>query len=327
LVDHITVAWTTDCTWRLGHIHSLSRVKQPLRKAPQPGMLRVKPFQGCQEVVHQSYIFFVPDLFKAADADSFGTRRLFVAEGCELSLQFEVNDAEQLTELEQSGRDHIRWIAMDYRQNLTEGMRQVLLIRNNFYLKTMNLANDIASWTGWEILLKCETCAVATIFLRRSNLPPMLDSVQDVFINLECPRHVLDEGLLTEEQLLHYARIVANSVAPTVFDCTLHQTIYRDLVQAKIDALLFTEDALSWMDQVFGLSSILDKQDNSMGVTLRRPSCERQACIFLKSVLTVLQEDNALNNPEIIHTFSSIRNELQPLSVVDELRNKLLRSG
>merc|ERR1740121_90495 len=94
----------------------------------------------------------------------------------------------------------------------------------------------------------------ATIFLRREYLPPLLDTAQDIFITLMCPKRVLDEGNITEDELLSEARLAADTMSPIVQRCTTPQILYRFVIQAKLDALLFSEDAMTWIKSALGLS-------------------------------------------------------------------------
>lgn len=297
LVEFLVVAWQTDHAWRKGRIKNLPRSLQPLHKRPQASVQSLLPYKEYQKVCHQGYYIFLPNSY-AMKAQRSGTVRTFSDDVREVEVSLRVEEPEPLADIEVTGHDHIRWVATDFRQAVTEDLSEVMILRNSFYLKKMNLANDIACWMGWEVVFKSESCATAAIFFRRQYIPPMLDAAQDISIVLWCPVHTLADGIATEMDLLHEARSIADSLTPTVQDCTQHQTLYRDMIQAKMDALLFNEDALTWLDSVFTLK---DHADQGSSLSLRRPNCEIEAWTFLKSIMTVLQEENAMANPEVLN--------------------------
>merc|ERR1719284_2185671 len=61
-----------------------------------------------------------------------------------------------------------------------------------------------------------------------------------------------DTGI-TDQSLLLQAHLIADSFSPMVKNCTAYPNVYRDMVQAKLDALLFNEDAVKWIDNMLGL--------------------------------------------------------------------------
>jgi len=170
--------------------------------------------------------------------------------------------------------------------------------------------------------MNSETSAIVAIFVRRQYVPPLLDAAQDLAVILTCPVHILLEGIMTEHELLVEARNCADSIAPQVRDCTQHQTLYREMIQAKLDALLYNEDALSWMDSSLGLVPSMSPPDPG-SLALRRPAPEAEAWAFLKSILTVLQEENALPNSEILAEIpENVRVDPKPMNILTPMRAK-----
>jgi len=194
---------------------------------------------------------------------------------------------------------------MDYKQHIAEQQQQAAVIRNAFYLKKMNIVNDLASWTGWELLLKSETHALACVLFRRQYVPPLLDSAQDMSVTVKCPMHLLNEGKLTDEDLVLEAHLIADSMSAAVKNCTAYPNLYRDMIQAKLDALLFSEDATKWIDNMLGL----------------RPKCEEDARSFITSILKMLQDENALNMPDLLSKTGGKMNP-EPMSIPRKLKDQ-----
>merc|ERR1712050_659712 len=90
---------------------------------------------------------------------------------------------------------------------------------------------------------------------------------------------------VSDDEFLLEAELIADSMSAIVKNCTTYPNVYRDMVQAKLDALLFNEDSTKWIDNMLGL----------------KPSCELQGRKFLKSVLKMLQDENALNMPDLLN--------------------------
>ena len=81
LAQRIQVAWNTDYVFRFGQVRHLHLTKQSLRgergESKQTISLTVKPFNGCKQVLHHGYRFFVPQSYK--DQDSVAQWRLLVS--------------------------------------------------------------------------------------------------------------------------------------------------------------------------------------------------------------------------------------------------------
>eukprot|EP00747_Dinoflagellata_sp_TGD_P066800 gnl/TRDRNA2_/TRDRNA2_154984_c0_seq3.p1 gnl/TRDRNA2_/TRDRNA2_154984_c0~~gnl/TRDRNA2_/TRDRNA2_154984_c0_seq3.p1 ORF type:complete len:536 (-),score=120.53 gnl/TRDRNA2_/TRDRNA2_154984_c0_seq3:75-1682(-) len=76
------------------------------------------------------------------------------------------------------------------------------------------------------------------------------------------------------------------------------------MIQAKLDTLLFNEESLKWIQAMLDL----------------KPVHEEKARIFLKSILKMLQDENALNSPDLINDIGEGIQEVQePLSVAQHM--------
>mmetsp|Transcript_123446 Transcript_123446/g.348792 ORF Transcript_123446/g.348792 Transcript_123446/m.348792 type:complete len:871 (-) Transcript_123446:279-2891(-) len=292
LLGYLGVAWRTDYIWRFGSAKVMPLTSKPLRKKPPEEFLQVKPFRGCELVAHEEYSFFVRKSFttqvRAVSGDVHQSTASFTDERRHLLLHIGVHDQVPLQDLEADGRDHIRWVANEHKQSATGDLKHAIFLRDAFYLKRMNLANDIACWTGWELLFRSDDMTVATILLRRQCVPPLMDCAQDMSVTVTCSG--LDEAENQNEwDLLQEARLVADSATPLVLNCTSFQTLYREMIQAKLDALLFGEDTMRWLKSSVGL----------------RPRQELELAVVFKAVLKLLQDENALNSPDLMNVLSA----------------------
>mmetsp|Transcript_128701 Transcript_128701/g.223189 ORF Transcript_128701/g.223189 Transcript_128701/m.223189 type:complete len:874 (+) Transcript_128701:153-2774(+) len=310
LCDQLKIAWQTCHTWRFGEVRRLPCTTHPLRSKPQPGTLYVEPFKGFARVERDGYSFFTRKALKEDVVASLqaGSLAIFKSEEHGLELSVDIHEPVPLIQLAKDGRDHIRWVAMDYKTWMSDQLNQVVVLRDAFYVKKMNLANDVASWTAWEVFLKSEYYALVTILLRRQYVPPMLDAAQDMAVSMRCPTLLLNEGKISDRELLAEARLVADSMAPLGKNCTAQPTLCRDVIQEKLDALLFSEEGMRWVENMLGL----------------RPKWEVNARSFIRSILKILQDMNALNKPDLINDIDAGSDQLSishdPMSEVGKLR-------
>ncbi|CAE8590024.1 unnamed protein product, partial [Polarella glacialis] len=137
-----------------------------------------------------------------------------------------VVDAMQLSSLRPLGREHVRWVAMEYKQNLVRG-RITVVLTNQAYHKKMNLSNDLAAWTCWELLLKDHEYTMALVVLRRQYMPPMLDTVQDFVLAIKCPASLIETKKVKVESLLQELHLAADSFGTQVQS----PSIYTDMIQ------------------------------------------------------------------------------------------------
>lgn len=292
LVNKLKVAWQTDYTWRFSKVAHLSVSFAPLADMSLMGdRLRASPFDGCQELSFQGYMFFLSEAFRELTHDDSTTRTLLFKDmERDISFQVFVNSAVSIDTLLDRGLDHIRWVAMEYKLAVSKPFRNVFCLRNNLYKKKMNLTNDLACWTGWEIFLKSESIASVTIILRRRCIPPTMDCAQDITLIASCPLSKMNMGLVSDMDLVQVAHLAADSLSPTVHDCTAYPTVFHNCVQARLDALLYDDESLQWIEQVMSMS----------------PMHEQEARRFLKAVLKVLSDENALHAPELMNALSDV---------------------
>mmetsp|Transcript_112970 Transcript_112970/g.319507 ORF Transcript_112970/g.319507 Transcript_112970/m.319507 type:complete len:908 (+) Transcript_112970:125-2848(+) len=294
LIAHISVCYLTDRMCRECSIAAFPRYELNLET---PEEKRILPFVDYKHVAFKDYGFFlrvpfedVPSPTAKTNTGSYmaaasiikGVKNVSAVK--DLVVDVHIYDPVPHERLGQINREHIRWLALEYRQALVQE-QQTYLIRNQLYLKKMNLSNDPASWVGWEMLLKGETRTTMCIVLRRQYIPPLCDSVQDIAILMSCPTEKIDKDkVLHEEDLRHECHLAADSFGPLVQNMTL----YPDVIQVKLDALLFDEEGYAWCSSRMSL----------------RPrgelKIELHAVLFVRGILKILLEQNVLPHPQLV---------------------------
>mmetsp|Transcript_14764 Transcript_14764/g.44331 ORF Transcript_14764/g.44331 Transcript_14764/m.44331 type:complete len:1041 (-) Transcript_14764:96-3218(-) len=319
LANYLQVAWQTDVSWRVDEVRTLPRTKGKLRVSAPVNELRMRPFRFYQEVRHEGYVFFIKGHrdhrtgeFKGYEDRSkdmhSGAVQTFRDQKRFVTLHIQMWEEKSIMEYERRGLDNIRWLAMEQKQDIAMRHSGVLVISNSGYQKKMNLANDLAQWTGWMTHMRSSTHVIIVIFLRRRYIPPALESLQDMCVTLECPLRELKrvKDPVSEQELLVEAMVAADSASPVVENCTQVQTIYRDFVQSRLDALYYDEDTMSWLRRMLDL----------------KPKPRHEARQFMKSILRILQEENALSSPDLIadpEIGDDVKFFREPMDVVQEL--------
>jgi len=288
---HLRAAWETDDLLKLGVVRELPVTSEAISHDSWSRALppQILPFKGYKRCVLDGYSFFMRNSFSSAGARMHSSSSAVHTDVRGLTLKVQIQEPRALDTLYLDDSEHIRWVAIRQRQSVLEELTGVLIVRNGFYLKKMNLANDLSSWTGWEVFLKSDTLVMVMISLRRKYVPPLADSVQDIFLTLSCPKHVLDERAVTDDEMLMEARLAADSFSPLVNRYAEPQRLYHDyleMIQAKLDALLFGEDAMPWLKASLGLEP--------------EPKLLAWAKSFVKSILKILNEESVLQSPSLL---------------------------
>ncbi|KAF4687765.1 hypothetical protein FOZ60_003548 [Perkinsus olseni] len=154
------------------------------------------------------------------------------------------------------------------------------VIQDKPYMKRMNLNDDLSAWSGWEFLSKTMTKASACVLLRRKYTPPLMDNRQDIIVTVHCPMKIMGKGRFTDDELLTECHIIADSIT----SMNEKSTVYCDMLQAKVDALMFNSEAYKW------LNSRLDV----------RPSFAVHAKRIVAAVISLLQREGLLQDRKVV---------------------------
>mmetsp|Transcript_12311 Transcript_12311/g.28837 ORF Transcript_12311/g.28837 Transcript_12311/m.28837 type:complete len:882 (-) Transcript_12311:53-2698(-) len=309
LLKMMAISYTADAMDRMGKTVTFPLEVGSLKKDALK-QTRVVPFKGYEEKELGDYSFWLKKAFTALEGKSGvyraapdalmspragrpparGTRGGGGDDHNQIFVMVHIYDPLPLQKLEQMGRSHVRWLAMEYKQAHVKS-QEAVVIKNSIYLKKMNLTNDMSAWICWELMLKAREATRDTItvivLLRRQYVPPLMDTAQDIAITFKCPASLVDntqEGKIKDEMLLHQCRLAADTFGPL---CN-NQSLYQQVIQAKLDALQFDEEAYGWIQQRLMMKP--------MGVT----EVDKYALIFFKGILKMLSDENVLSTPDIL---------------------------
>jgi len=325
LIDRIAVCWQAEYMYRNFEVKRFQLGKtDDLQLNPQESLhnidpLQIQPFVGyAANISYRGYSFFLREGF--ADVSrmkggnwrhnegwevsyGYASNKIIVPPECCVTIH--INDPISIMELEKDAeREDIRTVAANYRLALTAGFDQVYVLANQPYMKRLNRTNDMASWEGWELLIRSETCCFAVVLLRRNFIPPVCDLSQDCCVLLRCPA---SHNMLydTHEVIMDECRYIADSLSP-LCDISSPSQLYRTIIQARLDALQYNEDAYTWLKGYVGL----DPAHLSLGVT------------FVKSLAVILDTegqnfDEDLLKCEILDAVEEV--VVNPMAVINTL--------
>ncbi|KEP60787.1 UNVERIFIED_CONTAM: hypothetical protein HHA_249730 [Hammondia hammondi] len=302
LLQWLEVTWCADFMLRKGRlgvfpkfVEKMSEEEQHTNQFPA-----VRPFINTQQVVYDSYGFFLHHEFedRSGGAETLQTGTYLDGRGVEVSISFDppVN----VQHLEELGRENVRHVAVAWRKALLESDFQTQLMRSQPYIKKMNLCDDPASWSGWELWVRTETHTIVCIILRRSYFPPMMDLSQDMTILFRISYEDQKAYNVRDLDFLKEAEFAADSLAPL----TQTHSWLREILQAKLDALIYQPDQYQW----FALHLKM------------HPKWISYARIFLKSILALLYKEGVLADPELLDlTGKNVEIVEDPMTVVSDL--------
>merc|ERR1719352_154125 len=125
-----------------------------------------------------------------------------------------------MKDLTKIGWEHIRWVALEYKQAFIK-KEETHVVRNQHYLKKMNLTNDPAAWVCWELLLKGRDMVTMAVLLRRQYMPPLMDTSQDIALIFRCKRSLIEDGRVHETDLRHACYLAADTFSSEAQSMTL----------------------------------------------------------------------------------------------------------
>ncbi|CDJ57070.1 hypothetical protein, conserved [Eimeria maxima] len=106
--------------------------------------------------------------------------------------------------------------------------------------------------------------------------PPSMDGCQDMILTYKVSHEDLKEFRMHEGDIIREVEFIADSISPE----GLCNNINKEFLQAKLDALLLTDEAYTWLYMNFRLA----------------PKWIGPAKVFLKSLLYILQQEGVLAN-------------------------------
>ncbi|GAB69156.1 hypothetical protein PCYB_145840 [Plasmodium cynomolgi strain B] len=127
----------------------------------------------------------------------------------------------------------------------------------------MNLSDDLAKWSGYEVVI-----------------PPLLDKSQDIFVTFKISHQSQQEFNVTDKDLHAEVYVVANSITPN----DIHNTFYANLIQVQVDALLYNSDVYGYFESALKI----------------KPSYFDDLKMFFKSMLVILKEGDVVISSDVM---------------------------
>jgi len=242
LLQHLAVNWQTDYMWRLGRVNIFPLSTAVISKdSVDPDVL---PFIDHKWVAYNHYRFMLhydfQDQPNSIQADNTGE---YMNPQNGASVVIHVHEPLTLDQLIQLKRDHIRWVAAEYKGQLVAEEKTFYVLRNQQRQKRMNLTGDMSAWHGWEIIIRTPTAAIICLLLRRQYIPPVCNSSQDLAVIMRVPSAGDANNVPSFKELLLEAHLISDSLCPEATSLPP----YRDIVQAKVDALRYDEESFAWI--------------------------------------------------------------------------------
>eukprot|EP00405_Crypthecodinium_cohnii_P034579 CAMPEP_0206531276 /NCGR_PEP_ID=MMETSP0325_2-20121206/3667_1 /ASSEMBLY_ACC=CAM_ASM_000347 /TAXON_ID=2866 /ORGANISM="Crypthecodinium cohnii, Strain Seligo" /LENGTH=864 /DNA_ID=CAMNT_0054027485 /DNA_START=293 /DNA_END=2884 /DNA_ORIENTATION=- len=278
LLKHLQSCWQT---------HMMCKFWRPAtfplftaeRSKPDKFDFKVEPFKDYVWESYCNYKFMRPKgMLESPNAIRSTSTGLYHEESTGVSLQVKVHDPLTLDQLKLARREHIWWVAVEYKAKLVQDQNQFYIIRSVQRCKGMNLVGDLASWTGWELILRTRECTYICQLLRRMHMPPLCDSAQDISLVFTIPS---EYWMKFEVQQMLQAQMIVDSVSPCATP-----GIYRELIQCKLDTLRFDEDGIEWIANYQRLHS----------------HWRYEAIAFVRSIINIFVQSKVINNEELLTT-------------------------
>ncbi|CXJ24814.1 conserved Plasmodium protein, unknown function [Plasmodium berghei] len=198
--------------------------------------ISIQPFIGYKKVFCDDYFFFIHKSFQNFTSPS-SERALYIDyRGIEICVR--IDDQKTMIDLDQAPDSSFYQLTRSYINILTSSEKSHLVLKKNFYYKKMNLSDDIAKWSGYEIFLKTETHTIISIIFRRSFIPPLLDKRQDIYITFKISYQSQKDYNVPDKTLYDELYMVANSMTSN----DTNNIYYVNLIQAQLNSLIYNAE-------------------------------------------------------------------------------------
>jgi hypothetical protein len=286
LLSYIAASWQADYMWRFGAVELFPAHRKALSPERQP--MRVRPPSGLIEGRFSGYSFWLKDDYKEID-EGIGVYRnkMGVEAHVEVCLPVECST------LWRNKSEHVRFKALEARMGHCGQLRNFYVLLDTSYNKRMNLVDDKCEWSGWEFLIRSEDTCQACVVLRRSFMPPLCDSVQDIIIFITCPARFVNEWKITMDQLLHEARMAADSLSSS----PLQPTMYMKMIQVKLDTLSVSQSVYGFLQNTFNMRSAHEVSARKLVKSLVIQLANESVIALTDELASMLGKDTAGQDP------------------------------
>jgi len=149
------------------------------------------------------------------------------------------------------------------------------MIESKPYVKKQNLVADKAQWVCWEVHLRTMLHDIYVTVCRRKFIPPLMDIFQDI-ICISQTDIKLDEDIDPSGKKYDMLTHVHRPAIDSLHSLGKTNTIYRNIVEEKVNALLMDEEMMNYYHFNHGIT----------------PSGISYAANYLKSMFGILGRYN-----------------------------------
>jgi hypothetical protein len=274
LLKHLKCYWQADYMFRLGIVRTLHIEEEVINmKGHRAAMNKIdipKPFLRTyphyKEVGIGSYGFFIPNGLQLTDK-AYGTLQgtvIIDQNDASMNFQMSMNFVAEEERLVDAPQRSLKFKA-DLSLESYVDQQEYWVLRNEPYIKGLNLRQDIAAWQGWLVKAVTPTQFLIVIYLRRKFIPPLLETSQDIMIR---GRANLDKD---PEELLR-------KITDSIFSTQMLVNPYGKVIQAKANGLLMSEETANFLQSM-------------RPIPFRpEPTMEKWAFLFVYSLAFLIKE-------------------------------------
>lgn len=301
LLKHLRCYWETDYMWRLSKIGVLrvdqEKIDLKKYKAKVKDMSSKEKYAYCsnssQKDEQKGYCYFYPSFLEKSQLIGEFKGKEIVKEKDEEKmvdyfLRVKIEDTKQLEFIREDLRSKTETIAESLAESLVENMEEekkeskdgYCFLKNAPYMKKMNIVVDLASWRGWEVLLKMKSLYISVIVLRRKFIPPLMDSGQDFIFFAYGGEN---------------ARKISSEPADSIFTKGISNEYYTLILTQRCDALIMDEETANFYQLHLGI----------------KPKSLKYAYRFIQSILKIINQESPKQE------YTELLNEIKKIPEVD----------
>eukprot|EP00917_Polyrhabdina_sp_WS-2016_P015734 GHVP01034134.1.p1 GENE.GHVP01034134.1~~GHVP01034134.1.p1 ORF type:complete len:756 (-),score=96.68 GHVP01034134.1:239-2506(-) len=245
---------------------------------------KILPFSEYAEFSLYGYRWFLPSNFKESKG-SWIIQSGVYENPSKVKITICFGNEIPIEELSLSEFENLPNLATQTLRTIQKEDPSTLVLSSTTFLKSMNLNEDPASWEGHQLILDTKMSMYCLTILRRKFIPPVFEKSKTFLFKIELSKSRAEELEITFSDILSIANICCNTFHSNETDIFW----FPKIVQAKLDALCFVEDAYLFLENFLGMF----------------PRCYRKARAVVKSLLAFLSKANVLQDEALLFSLEN----------------------
>eukprot|EP00347_Sterkiella_histriomuscorum_P016136 403354352 len=229
---------------------------------------------GYRPIEFKGYKFFLPKLFARKKGKESEYINVEQRENIVVQIS-EFIPVDYLCKMPDHRRD-IQEFAQNLALSRIDAKTQYYIMSSKPYIRKYNLTADKALINCWDVHIRTMKYDLFVTVLRRKFIPPLMELFQDIVIisifDFHNEHGQVGEFRSSDLYLAQVHHFLADSVYPT----QRYNTIYKNIIEEKSNALLMDEDTMNFYHYNLNIQPI--------GITF--------AVNYLRSILTILSRYN-----------------------------------